>query len=67
LANITFGYDTQDLRPAIGAVDIDGMEIDNLKAEVADGVAPAHWESVKNLTIRNSPLLQTQGTEAGKQ
>jgi hypothetical protein len=67
LANITFGYDTQDLRPAIGAVDVDGLEIENLKAEVADGVTPARWESVKNLTIRNSPVLQSQGTEAGKQ
>jgi polygalacturonase len=63
LANITFGYDTEDLRPALVGEDIDGLEIDNFKAQVAEGVAPARWEQVTRLTVRNSPLLSAAGAK----
>jgi polygalacturonase len=57
LANITLGFDAQDMRPALVGVDLDGVEIDNLKAQLAPGVPPARWDNVKGLTVRNSPAL----------
>ncbi len=57
LANITFGFDAEDLRPALVGVDLDGVDIDNFKAQLAGGVAPARWENVRNKTVRNSPVL----------
>jgi polygalacturonase len=59
LANITVSFQTNDLRPAAAFADIDGLEIDNFKPQVADGVAPAIIGSdVQNMIIRNSPLLE---------
>jgi polygalacturonase len=57
LANVTLGFDTADMRPALVGVDLDGVEIDNLKAQLAPGVAPARWENVRGLVVRNSPVL----------
>jgi polygalacturonase len=57
LANIRFTLDNEDLRPAMQCVDVDGLEIDHFKAQVADGVSPARFEGVKGAVIRNSPLL----------
>ncbi len=42
-------------------VDIDGLDIDNFKANVANGVKAARLEVVKNESIRNSPVLQADG------
>jgi hypothetical protein len=58
LANISLSFEKEDLRPAMVCVDVDGLEIDNFKAQVAPGVAPARLENVKGLVTRNSPLLQ---------
>jgi Pectate lyase superfamily protein len=58
LANIRLSFEKEDLRPAIVCSDVDGLEIDNFKAQVADGVAPARFEAVKRVSIRNSPLLE---------
>ena len=58
LANINLSFEQEDLRPAMVCVDVDGLEIDNFKAQVAPGVAPARLENVKGLVTRNSPLLQ---------
>ena len=57
LANITVGFDTEDLRPALVGVDLNGVEIDNLKAQLSADVPAARWENVKGLTVRNSPGL----------
>jgi polygalacturonase len=57
LANISTSFETEDLRPAIQCVDVDGLEIDNFKSKLATGVPAAKFESVKNLMIRNSPML----------
>jgi hypothetical protein len=57
LANITVGFDAEDMRPALVGVDLDGVEIDNLKAQLSAGVPAARWENVKGLTVRNSPGL----------
>jgi polygalacturonase len=58
LANIRLAFASEDLRPAIVCEDVDGLEIDNFKAQVGAGVTPARFEGVKNLAVRNSPVLQ---------
>ena len=58
LANIHLNFSAPDLRPAAAFSDIDGLEIDNLKAQSADGVAPATFApDVRHLVLRNSPAL----------
>jgi polygalacturonase len=57
LANIRTGFEKEDLRPAIECVDVDGLEIDNFKAQLAPGVPAAKFDSVTNVVIRNSPVL----------
>ena len=59
LADITASFQTQDLRPAAIFVDVDGLQIDNFKAQTAEGVSPAVIsKDVRNLSVRNSPTLQ---------
>jgi polygalacturonase len=55
LANIHFDVEGPDLRPAMICEDVDGLQIDDLQAQVADGVVPAWFYQVENTTIRNSP------------
>jgi hypothetical protein len=50
-------FESDDLRPAIVCDDVDGLEIDNFKAQIAEGVPAARFEAVKRLVIRNSPVL----------
>jgi polygalacturonase len=57
LANIRLSFESDDLRPAIVCDDVDGLEIDNFKAQIAEGVPAARFEAVKRLVIRNSPVL----------
>jgi polygalacturonase len=57
LANISTSFEKEDLRPAIECVDVDGLEIDNFKAQLASGVPAAKFDSIKNVVIRNSPVL----------
>src|ERR1035437_6663778 len=59
LANITVNFITNDLRSAASLVDVQGLEIDNFKPQVADGAqATVFAADVSGLTIRNSPALQ---------
>jgi hypothetical protein len=58
LRAIRFSFEQEDLRPPIICVDVNGLEIDEVKPEVARGVAPARWDGVRNLVNRNSPLLE---------
>jgi polygalacturonase len=59
LENISTTFEKTDLRPAIVCSDVNGLEIDNFKPEVADGVAASRFDdTVKDVVIRNSPLLQ---------
>ena len=60
LANIHLSFETDDLRPPLVCMDVDGLEIDNLKAQTMSGVAPAKFQDVKGLVIRNSPILTTE-------
>ncbi|MGO9002141.1 MAG: glycoside hydrolase family 28 protein [Limisphaerales bacterium] len=57
LANIRTSFEKADLRPAIECVDVDGLEIGNFKAQLAPGVPAAKFDSVKNVVVRNSPML----------
>ena len=59
LANIHLNFRTNDLRPAVSFADIQGLEIDNLKPQVAEGVQAAVFaDNVGGITIRNSPVLE---------
>ena len=59
LSNITVNFSTNDLRSAASFADIDGLEIDNFKPQVADGAKAAVFaDDVRGLAIRNSPALQ---------
>jgi polygalacturonase len=57
LANIRVSFEKEDMRPVMVCVDVDGLEIDNFKAQLADGVTAARFEDVQRLVIRNSPVL----------
>ena len=60
LANITVNFSTNDLRPAASFNDIDGLEIDNFKPQLADGVPAAVFAAdVHGLVVRNSPAIVT--------
>ena len=54
---INVGFTASDLRPAAAFVDVVGLEIDNFKAQLADGVFAAKYEDVKGRVVRNSPVL----------
>jgi len=59
LANIHVSFAKNDLRYAAAFADIDGLEIDNLKAQVSDGISPVLFgNDVRGLSIRNSPQIQ---------
>ena len=59
LANIHLNFSKEELRPAAGFADVQGLEIDNLKPQVATGVRAAEFaEDVRGVVIRNSPALQ---------
>jgi hypothetical protein len=51
------GFDSEDLRPAMVCSDVDGLEIGNFKAQLSPGVVAATFDSVTNVVIRNSPVL----------
>jgi len=57
LANIHFSYMKEDLRPAMMCTDVDGLEIDNCKAQKAKDVPAARFNDVRRLVVRNSPVL----------
>lgn len=57
LDNVKVQYLKEDKRPAIACIDIDGLEINNFKAQVAEGVEPAIFQKVKSAVILNSPVL----------
>jgi hypothetical protein len=60
MANFNLSFKTNDFRPAIICSDVNGLEIDNFKAQVADGVAASKFDAVTGLVIRNSPVLESK-------
>jgi len=58
LANVSVTFAQDDFRPAIECADVDGLEIDNFKAQLVPGVPGAVLaDNVRGITIRNSPVL----------
>ena len=61
LANISVSFITNDVRPAAVFTDIQGLQINNFRPQVADGVKAAVFaDDVKGLTILNSPALENK-------
>ncbi|HEY3762488.1 MAG TPA: glycoside hydrolase family 28 protein [Verrucomicrobiae bacterium] len=60
LANISTSFKTNDLRSAMICSDVNGLQIDNFRPQVADGVTPAKFNNVTGLEIRNSPALEAK-------
>lgn len=58
LSNLHLNFTQEDLRPALECVDADGVEIDNVKAQLAPEVSAGVFEQVKGLVVRNSPGLE---------
>jgi hypothetical protein len=58
LANVHVSFEREDLRPAMACIDVDGLEVDNFKAKLADGVPGARLREVRNIVIRDSPALK---------
>jgi polygalacturonase len=63
LSNIRVSFVNEDRRPPVVCVDVDGLEIDNFKAQLAAGVTAARFEQVKGLVVRNSPVLDRGETK----
>jgi polygalacturonase len=58
LANINVDFITPDLRPAAFFADVQGLEIDNFKPQIASGVKAAVFaDNVSGIVIRDSPAL----------
>ena len=57
IADFRVGFDKEDLRPSMVCVDVDDLEIDNYKAQVARKVPAARFDGVGGLVVRNSPVL----------
>ncbi|HXR03773.1 MAG TPA: glycoside hydrolase family 28 protein, partial [Verrucomicrobiae bacterium] len=58
LANVSLSFASDDLRPAMVCSDVDGLEVDNFKAQLTSGVPAAVLaDNVRGITIRNSPVL----------
>jgi polygalacturonase len=58
LANINTSFKTNDLRPALVCTDVNGLDIDHFKGQVAKGVEPAKFKDVSDLEIHKSPALE---------
>jgi len=57
MSNVRVSFENEDRRPPMVCVDVDGLEIDNFKAQLASGVTAARFEQVEGLVLRNSPVL----------
>ncbi|MGA9779802.1 MAG: glycoside hydrolase family 28 protein [Verrucomicrobiia bacterium] len=57
LANVSVDFEQLDLRPPLVCLDVDGLEIDNFRAQVMRGVPAAKFVKVNNVVIWNSPIL----------
>jgi hypothetical protein len=56
---ISMSFKKTDLRPAMVCSDIDGLQIDNFNAQLADDVTPVLFDDVRQVTVKNSPVLET--------
>jgi polygalacturonase len=62
LANISVSYSSPDMRPAAQFTDVQGLQIDNFQAQLAQGVPAAVINpDVSGVVIRNSPAFEAVG------
>jgi len=55
--NVEMMFETDDPRPPLAVLDVDGFVLDGFKAQKPAGLETIRMEGVKNLTVRNSPGL----------
>jgi len=58
LDNVHVSFENNDARPAMICSDVHGLEINDFKGQTMPDVAPARFEKVTGLAVRNSPGLQ---------
>jgi hypothetical protein len=58
MEGIRFSFEKADMRPAMVCDDLDGLEIDDFKAQTAAQVPAAVFNGVTGLEVRNSPALE---------
>jgi polygalacturonase len=58
LEDVSVSFEKEDLRPAMVCTDVDGLEIDNFKAQLATNIPAARFNDVRRLVVRNSPILE---------
>jgi hypothetical protein len=61
LSNMHLSFEKDDARYAMACSDVQGLEIDNLKAQVGTGAKAARLEAVTEMVVRNSPVLEGNG------
>lgn len=67
LANIHLNFITNDLRPAAVFTDVQDLQIDNFRPQLAAGVKAAMFaEDVKDVSVRNSPEIESPKTAESK-
>jgi polygalacturonase len=57
MADVRFTFEKEDLRPAMVCEDVEGLEIDNFRAQLGTGAPAAVWTAVTGIVVRNSPEL----------
>jgi hypothetical protein len=55
ISDVHFDLKAPDQRPAMVCEDVDGLQIDDMKAKLTKGVVPAWFYRVSDVTVRNSP------------
>ena len=55
IANLRVSFATDDLRPALSFVDVDDLDLDDCRAQLANGTPAVKWDSATNVVVRNSP------------
>jgi hypothetical protein len=58
LSAVRFSFEKDDARPAIVCSDVQGLELNNVKGQVAAGVKVGRFEAVTGATVVNSPGLE---------
>lgn len=62
LKNVEFTFDQADQRPPLVVSEIDGLTLDDFKAQKTEGIEAVKLERVNHLTVRNCPGLAVSKT-----
>jgi polygalacturonase len=66
LANVRVSYEKEDLRPPLVCVDVDGLEIDNFKAQLPVVKTVTRAVFVNGLRSKRTEIQPTDGVQAAK-